>query len=152
MRKLNDFECSNIDFLEACGLRHAEVCLTTNIIKHAIFDATSSVKKVLKEGGVHDFSPQMPGVENKVVVESHLLTFLCDIPGTTSLYRAGGRGDARMWFGSEIYPLCQPDDIYSIFVLDTELYAINISSIDLRKCVSSAIDNPMKSIVGRVKK
>lgn len=66
MRKLNVFECRNIDFLEACGLSHAEVCLTTNILKHAIFDATSSVKKVLKEGGVHDFSTQMPGVENKL--------------------------------------------------------------------------------------
>lgn len=36
--------------------------------------------------------------------------------------------------------------------VDAELYAINISSIDLSKCASSAIDNPMKSIVGKVKK
>lgn len=149
MRELSVYEGQNIAFLEDCGFLHAEVHLTTNIIKHAIFDATKSIKEVLKKGGIHDYDDQKNGVENKLVIESHLITFLCDIPGTTSLYRAGTRGDCRMWFGSEIFPLCQPDDVCSIIPINHELYVVNLTHMLLEDCVSCTIPNPFKSIVSK---
>lgn len=151
MRSLTPFEISNINYLDNLGLKHAEIHFTLTIIKKAMFDANKSIKNLLKESGIHDFDNQEFGVEHKVFIDTHLLTFLCDITSESSIYRAGSRGDARMWFGADIFPLVQPDDIYSIFVFNQELYAVNITRLNIADCPECALDNPIKTIVNSIK-
>lgn len=151
MRSLTAFEISNINYLDNLGLKHAEIHFTLTIIKKAMFDANKSIKNLLKESGIHDFDNQEYGVEHKVFIDTHLLTFLCDIISETSLYRAGSRGDARMWFGADIFPLVQPDDMYSIFVFNQELYAVNITRLNIADCPECSLDNPIKTIVNSIK-
>ena len=147
MRQLKEIERKNVSFLDDRGISHAEINLTANILKHAIFDANRSVKQLLKNGGVHDYELQTNGAENKVTITTHFLTFKREVLALSTLYKAGGRGDCRMWLGSEIYPCVEPDDIVSLIVLEGSLYAIDISKIDISNCYKSSLENPIKTIL-----
>lgn len=63
------------------------------------------------------------------------------------MYRAGTRGDARMWFGSEIYTVAQPDDIFAVIPIEGVIYVLPITHIDVEYCCSTSIQNPIKSFV-----
>lgn len=147
MRKLNDFEQRNIDFLFEHDIRHAEVCITSNILAHSIFDANKSIMELLKEKSIHDYNAQAFGKEHRVLKTTYILTFKRIIEASTSLYRAKTRGDERMWLGHEIITITEPNDIYSIFVFDHNIFAINITKIDIGKCYRSSLDNPIKSTI-----
>lgn len=150
MRQLKEIEQKNVLFLEDRGIFHAEINLTANVLKHAIFDANRSVKLLLSIGNIHDYEQQPNGSEYKATIFTHLLTFKRDVLALSTLYRAGGRGDCRMWLGSEIYPYVESDDIVCLTVFNGVLYAINISKIDLSNCYKSSLDNPVKSLLIRI--
>ena len=101
MRPFSELEGMNVSFMEDKGLKFALVNLTENILDKGIFDATKQIATFLKESEIHDFSSQKPG--EKAQVPTHFLTFKENIDATSSLYRAGTRGDKRMWFGKETY-------------------------------------------------
>ena len=69
------------------------------------------------------------------MVKTHVLTFMRDIPTETSLYRAGTRGDCRMWFGSAIFPVTEVNDLYVVTAIDKELFIINITKKTLKHAV-----------------
>ena len=116
MRPLSELEGMNVSFMENKGLKFALVNLTENILNKGIFDATKQIATFLKESEIHDFSSQKPG--EKVQVPTHFLTFKENIDAISSLYRAGTRGDKRMWFGKEIYEIVDDDDICAILAND----------------------------------
>ncbi len=143
----NGLKERNISFLNEKGIKYATVLLTENILSHSIFDANREIRHLLKESGLHDYSVQQNGVEHKVYINTHILTFMRDIPTKTSIYKAGTRGDNRMWFGSPIFEITKPNSTYVIFVYENELYVINISEIDIKACCTTSIDNPVKRFV-----
>ncbi len=145
MRTLSELERLNIEYLDKNGIRFEIVCLTPNILHHGIFDAKVSLRSLLKENRVHDYSSQQPG--EKVSITTHILTFKKDIIASSSMYRAGTRGDARMWFGSEIYTVAQPDDIFAVIPIEGAIYVLPITHIDVEYCCSTSIQNPIKSFV-----
>ena len=145
MRALSELEKLNIEYLDKKGIRYVLVCLTQNILHHGIFDAKVSLRTLLKENRVHDYSTQRPG--EKVAITTHILTFKKDISTSSSLYRAGSRGDARMWFGSEIYHVAQPEDIFAVIPCDEIIYVLPITHIDIEYCCSTSVHNPIKSFV-----
>ena len=132
MKTLSELERLNVEYLNKKGIRYVLVCLTPNILRHGIFDAKVSLRSLLKENRVHDYSSQQPG--EKVSITAHILTFKKDIPTSSSMYRTGTRGDARMWFGSEIYTVAQPDDVFAVVPIDGVLYVLPITHIDIEYC------------------
>ena len=65
------------------------------------------------------------------------------------MYRAGTRGDARMWFGSEIYDVAKPDDIFAVIPLEGAIYVLPITHIDIEFCCTTSIQNPIKSFINK---
>ena len=80
----------------------------------------------------------------KRMVKIHVLTFMRDIPTETSLYRAGTRGDCRMWFGSAIFPVTEVNDLYVVTAIDKELFIINITKIDIETCCQTSFPSPVQ--------
>lgn len=145
MRPFSELEGMNVAFMENKGLKFALVNLTENILNKGIFDATKQIVTFLKESEIHDFGSQKPG--EKVQVPTHFLTFKENVDAVSSLYRAGTRGDKRMWFGKETYEIVDDDDICAILADKNELVVINISKVDIEFCFRSSIPSPIKSFV-----
>lgn len=144
IKQFTELEVKNQNYLTERGIQFELVCMTANILKHSIFDAKISMRAFLKENKVHDFGNQTNGQESKCMVKTHVLTFKRDIPTETSLYRAGSRGDCRMWFGSAIFPITETDDLYIVTAIDKELYIINISRIDIETCCQTSFPSPVQ--------
>lgn len=145
MRTITELEKMNLDYLNNHGIRFVLINLTQNILSHAIFDAKRELRDWLKESGIHDYSAQESG--QKAIIKTYILTFKKQIEGESSLYRAGTRGDERMWFGSEIYDVVAPDDICAIFLHNKEIYVLDISKIDIDFCCTTSMKNPIKSFL-----
>ncbi len=145
MRALSELEIMNTEYLDKKGLQYVLICLTQNILHHGIFDAKVALRALLKEKGVHDYSSQQPG--EKVSIATHILTFKKDIEACSSMYRAGTRGDARMWFGSEIYDVALSDDIVAVIPKNDAIYVLPISHVDIEYCCTTPIQNPIKLFI-----
>lgn len=140
-------EKSNILFLERVGIPFATVRLSENILKHSIFDANMEIRSFLRNNDLHDYEQQGLGSEHKVFQKTYILTFKRSLETNTSLYRSHTRGDCRMWFGSIVNKLSEPDNLFMITAIDKILYAINISKIDLELCYRSSMPNPISHLV-----
>ncbi|MBP5335108.1 MAG: hypothetical protein J6Y61_04890 [Bacteroidales bacterium] len=143
MRALTELEEMNTEYLDKKGIQYVLVCLTQNILHHGIFDAKVALRELLQNTGVHDYSTQQPG--EKISIDTHILTFQKNIEASSSMYRAGTRGDARMWFGSEIYDVAQPNDIFAIIPQEGIIYVLPISHMDVEYCCSTSLQNPVKT-------
>lgn len=147
MKDLNLQEQGNINFLNEKGISFCLVQLTENILSKSIFDATTQIRAFLKKEGIHDFSLQKNGQDDKLLINTYILTFARVIKTETSLYRAGTRGDERMWFGSPILTVTKPDDLYAIFEKEHEIYLINISKINIESLWKSSVPNPIGEFI-----
>lgn len=144
IKQFTELEVKNQNYLTERGISFEMICLTANILKHSIFDAKMSMRAFLKDNFVHDFYSQPNGQESKRMVKTHVLTFMRDIPTETSLYRAGTRGDCRMWFGSNIFPITEADDLYAVTAINKELYIVNISKVDIETCCQTSFPSPVQ--------
>ena len=142
MRALSELEQMNTEYLDKKGVQYVLICLTQNILRHGIFDAKVALRNLLKEKSVHDYSTQHPG--DRISIPTHILTFNKDIETSSSMYKAGTRGDARMWFGSEIYKVTKPDDIFAVIPKDGVLYVLPITHLDIEYCCATSINNSIK--------
>ena len=147
MKDFNLQEQGNINFLNEKGISFCLVQLTENILSKSIFDATTQIRAFLKKEGIHDFSLQKNGQDDKLLINTYILTFARVIKTETSLYRAGTRGDERMWFGSPILTVTKPDDLYAIFEKEHEIYLINISKINIESLWRSSVPNPVGEFI-----
>jgi hypothetical protein len=147
MKPLNEKETKNVKFLNEKVKNYCCVTLTENILNKFILDATIPIRAFLKKNGIHDYEQQQNGQDFKVLVKTRILTFSRTIDSETSLYRAGARGDERMWFGSAILEVTKPDDVYALFPRDKELYLINISRIDIEDTWKSSAPTPIGDFI-----
>ena len=148
MRNYTPFEERNISFLVNKNIDFTQVQITATGLKKSILDATAPMRVFFKEHGVHDYSNQVQGTENKVMLSTTILTETKEIPTRTSFYRPETKkGDPRLWiYGLSDYT--EPDDIH-ILMYDNNLglYAINLTRIDIPKCCESALVNPIKDFI-----
>lgn len=142
MRALSELQQVNTEYLDKKGVQYVLICLTQNILRHGIFDAKVALRNLLKEKSVHDYSTQHPG--DRISIPTHILTFKKDIETSSSMYKAGTRGDARMWFGSEIYKVAKPDDIFAVIPKNGVLYVLPVTHLDIEYCCATSINNPIK--------
>ena len=142
---LSESETKNLAFITAKGLPYALIQLTGTALKHGMTDATTKIRSLLKETELHDYATQENGPDAKKYITTYIVTFRRTVETQTSVYRSGSRGDCRLWFGSEIYPLTSADDIYAIVVKEDSLYLFNITKLDINSFMRSSIPNPIKS-------
>lgn len=147
MKELTELETMNVEFLSDKEIPFTTVLLTENILNHSIFDATRQMVVFLKAQSIHDYAQQEKGKDNRKFVPTHILTFKEEISSRSSLYKAGTRGDKRMWFGAEILPVVDDNNMVAVIAHDGELFVINVSKIDLEYCYSTGTDNPIKKII-----
>lgn len=149
MRAFTPFEKHNMEYLVNKNIKFTQVQITQTGLKKSIMDATAPMRTYFRENNVHDYTLQKKGQENKILVETHILTEFKDICTQTSLYRPETKdGDPRLW----IYKLKETaaaDDIYAIIAMNsTTLYAINLTRVDIVKCCESSVANPVQDLIG----
>ena len=149
MRAFTPFEKHNMEYLVNKDIKFTQVQITQTGLKKSIMDATAPMRTYFRENNVHDYTLQKRGQENKILVETHILTEFKDICTQTSLYRPETKdGDPRLW----IYKLKETaaaDDIYAIIAMNsTTLYAINLTKADIVKCCESSVANPVQDLIG----
>jgi len=102
-------------------------------MKKSIMDATSPVRRYLKEKGIHSYDGQHQGPEGKNIVESFFVTECSLIPTHASLYRPkakGKGGDPRIWI-SRLSSYAKPNNLLAIVASKNFLYIINFSDKDI---------------------
>ena len=99
--------------------------------KKSIMDATLSFRDFLKGEGIHEYSKQGQGPENKVCAPAKLVLPDRFIDSQASLYRpVTKQGDPRIWF-SNLRKYCKPTDLLAILYHDGIMYVFNMSNIGL---------------------
>lgn len=84
----------------------------------SIMDATSPVRQLLKDAGLHDYASQRQGPENKVQIKSYFVSDDELIESKASLYRPQTKqGDPRIWF-ADLRRYCSPCNLLAIIVKD----------------------------------
>lgn len=151
MRELSELEKQNEEFLVNKRISFTTVMMTHNILSHSIFDANKQIVKYLKEQWLHDYDLQKNGKDERVMIKTHILTFTEDVLSKSSLYKAGTRGDKRMWFGAAVLPYTDDNDIFAIIAHEGELYIINESKFDFDLCYMTNVDNPIKVFLKGIK-
>lgn len=107
----------------------------------SIMDATSPVRQLLKDAGLHDYASQRQGPENKVQIKSYFVSDDELIESKASLYRPQTKqGDPRIWF-ADLRRYCSPCNLLAIIVKDECLYVLNLSkqSIARSLCEHGAV-------------
>lgn len=150
MRQLTVIEIERIKLLTE---KSVELCLiepTETGLKKSIMDATGSVRTYLKSKSIHDFALQKQGQEDKIFVNSTLISSFGIIPSTASLYRPNTKkGDPRIWFKG-LGSYAKSNDILGIIAFENELFVINITQLDLAKLLNDTNSNPLKDLVNEI--
>ena len=148
MRPFTPFEKRNMEYLVNKSIKFTQVQITSTGLKKSILDATTPMSTYLKENGVHDYDLQSQGPENKVSIETYILSNFKQTKTQTSLYRPVTKeGDPRLW----IYGLkdfTEPDDIHAIIAAEPNvLYVINLTKIDIIEQSETPLASPIKDLI-----
>lgn len=150
MRQLTKTE---LDRIKVFSSRAVEITLiepTVTGLKKSILDATGPVRVYLAENGVHDYSVQLQGQEEKVILEAKLIDEFTVINSRASLYRPiTKKGDPRIWF-SNLNTYAKAHDILGIIAFKGNLCVVNITRLDISKLVESSILTPLKELVEEI--
>jgi len=150
MRQLTTLEINRIKLLTE---KSVELCLiepTGTGLEKSIMDATGSVRTYLKTCNIHDFELQKQGQENKIQINSFLISSNELVSSVASLYRPNTKkGDPRIWFkGLGAYS--NSNDILGIIAFEKQLYVLNITQLDLQKLIEGEISNPLQDLVNEI--
>lgn len=127
-RPLGKSESIKLGKLSEAGLECALIYLTETGLKKSILDATTPVRELLKENGIHDYSQQAQGDSSKVILNYTLFDELgTAVNANISLYRPKTKkGDPRIW-PYRLQQFANPNDVLAIFVQNQRIYLQNLS-------------------------
>ncbi len=147
MRPFNKLEENNIRFLTQKNIEYTLVQITGTGYKKSILDATEPMRQYFKVVGMHDYSQQAQGQENKVVQSTTILDETSMFPTSTSLYRPETKkGDPRIWTNN-LRKHCFPNDILMMLYHNERLYVVNLTHVDIEKIYNSVIITPLKDLI-----
>lgn len=147
MRAFNKFELDNFRTIANLGIRYTTFQTYWTALDKGYFDAIAPIRAYFVEEGIHDYSIQGQGQINKEYRDGFLLTEALAIPAKASMYRPNTKkGDPRLWF-SRLHKYAKADDIFAMFHMGATLYIINVTTTDVKKCINSVLDNPIKEIL-----
>lgn len=129
MLKVSDVSVDRfLPLFASTGVSVAFLVPTPTGYEKAIMDATAPVRELLKNAGVHDYSLQFQGPENKRIVRAYFVTASGAVETTASLYRPKTKqGDPRIWF-SNLKKYCHPFNLLALIVIGNEIYVFNLSN------------------------
>ena len=150
-RPLNEQESKNLTALNEAGCNSVLLFLTETGLRKAILDATEPMRRLLLDAGVHDFTRQSQGPENKVLKSAFVLTDSSIDPVPVSLYRpVTKKGDPRLWF-YEFKTFVRPNDVCAIFVYNKSIHALNLSRSRIAELLANRIDNPVTNFLRQIR-
>lgn len=152
MRPYNAFETGNVKFLVDKQVEFTTIQITETGLKKSILDATSPVRTYFKEKNIHDYETQLQGPEHKRLIDTYILTEDSKYLTKTSLYRpVTKKGDPRLWVNKvRDVEFLRANDIFAIIAYKEFLYAVNLSTVDIKRVCSSPIDTPLKDLISDV--
>ena len=150
MRQLTDLEIKKIKLLTEKSVEFTLIEPTENGLQKSIMDATGLVRTYLKANYIHDYEFQKQGQDNKVQVNSFLISSEKLISSVASLYRPNTKkGDPRIWFkGLGAYS--NANDILGIIAFESKLYILNVTQLDLNYLIENKISNPLQDLVNEI--
>lgn len=128
-RPLNKTESAQLTRLSDAGLDTSLIFLTATGLKKSILDATTPVRELLQQCGVHDYEVQGQGEQHKRILRSNVY----DATGTSNhvdvaFYRpVTKKGDPRLWIYS-LRRFAKPDEVLAVFCHVGELFFVNLSA------------------------
>jgi hypothetical protein len=131
-RLLSAQESENLAVLNAAGIESVPLFLTPTGYEKSICDATDPMRAFFTKHGIHDYSTQGQGPENKIFKQVQFLSESGMRPMKISLYRpVTRRGDPRFWvYGWKDF--IDADSVLSFFY-DSDfdsLCIVNLSSVN----------------------
>lgn len=115
----------------AIGVKVAFLVPTPTGYEKSIMDATGTVRELLNITGVHNYSAQGQGPQNKVVVKSYFANSDGLTETEASLYRPVTKnGDPRIWFYN-LKKYCSPCNLLALIVIRREIVVINLSKSEV---------------------
>lgn len=152
MRSLTPAEESKLAFLANKGISYTLVHITATGFQKSILDATEPMREYFLEHDVHDYESQKQGTQNKIQLESYILTEKESIKTLTSFYRPETKkGDPRLWV-YDIKKYCTPDDIIALTYFQSTIYVFNISKVDISGAYFSLSSNPLQELFKEIEK
>lgn len=136
LRELTGKELENVGFLTRYGLDYGLLEPTVTGLGKSIMDATADYREFLRRQGIHDFSDQLQGTENKRMVPATVIT----VDGLTmkadaSLYRPSTKeGDPRVWF-SRLHRYASAGDILVSLWAGNQIWVLNATRVDFSDAV-----------------
>lgn len=150
MRSFNKFEENNLKFLTQKNIEYTIVQITETGYKKSILDATEPMRQYFMTVGMHDYSRQSQGQENKVIQVTTILDATSMYPTSTSLYRPETKkGDPRIWTNN-LKKYCNPNDILMMLYHKEKLYVVNLTQVNIEKTYNSVIITPLKDLIKEV--
>ena len=147
MRAFNKFELNNLAYLTSQSIEYTLVQISATGYNKSILDATEPMRQYFKDRGMHDYSTQLQGQENKVSIRTEILDEISKTITLTSLYRPmTKKGDPRIW-PANVKKFCSPDEILMMAFYNATLYVINISKIDIKAVCKSSLVSPLKDLI-----
>ena len=152
MRPYNAFEAQNVKFLVDNQVDFATIQITETGIRKSIMDATAPVRAYLKERNIHDYEKQPQGQENKRYITTYMMCETTHYATQTSLYRPfTKKGDPRLWVNKvKGVEFLHANDIFTLIAHKGILYAINISTLDIKKVCNSLLESPLKDLITEI--
>lgn len=149
-RPLNEQESKNLAALNRAGCNSVLLFVTETGLHKAILDATEPMRKLLCDAGVHDFSTQAQGPDNKAVKEAQILTDNEFKTVSVSLYRpVTKKGDPRLWF-YEFKRYAHSNDVFAVFIQRKAIHALNITRSSIAQSIAAGVDNPVTKFLRQV--
>jgi hypothetical protein len=127
MRKLNSSESEKLRYLTSKRTAVALIEPTTTGLRKSIIDATKPVRDLLYSSNIHDYTKQLLGPDNKVVLNCYIFENNSFTNTTISLYRpVTKKGDPRLWI-SGLNRICRPNNIIALAIFNNTVYAFNLT-------------------------
>ncbi len=116
-------------------------------LNKSILDATELMRGYLKDKGVHDYSTQKQGSQNKVIVETLIYSQKKVKKSKASLYRPlTKQGDPRLWFYG-LKDFSKPNDIIAIIYFEEALHVFNLTQLPLEEILQTTTQSPLKELI-----
>jgi hypothetical protein len=149
MRKLTEIEQKNATYLSEQDIEFSFLLPTSTGLGKSIMDAVSPLRDYLFQKGIHDYTEQAQGPDNKVFLDAVVVGERGVCSSMASLYRPNTKkGDSRIWF-SHLKSQVAPNEMLAIIAREKILYVLNLTSSSYRKRTST--DKEFASIISELR-
>ena len=130
-KQTSNLNYENRKLLVKYGIDFSVLTITATGIQKSIMDAIGSLRNFFDENDFHSYEQQEQGEEYKVIKTCALITPEKILDKEVSLYRPTTKnGDPRIWIYG-LKPFVEPDDELAFFIIDNQLYVLNLNLVDL---------------------